>query len=78
MNRPTYTITHYIHDQAAIEVVATAPDGHVVFQTFTSTLSAGWDAAEYAIDLHSAAQRRQTADALGLDVDATLAAEVTM
>ena len=77
MKQP-YTIQHFIHDHEAIEVVATDPTGHVVFQTFTSTLSAGWDAAEYAIDLHIAAQRRQTAEALGLDVEATLAAEVTM
>ena len=77
MEQP-YTIQHFIHDHEAIEVMATDPTGHVVFQTFTSTLSAGWDAAEYAIDLHIAAQRRQTAEALGLDVDATVAAEVTM
>ena len=63
MGEPRYTIRHYIHARTAIECVTTAPDGHTLFQTFTGTLSAGYDAAEDAIALHK--RNIGTAEALG-------------
>ena len=56
MDKSGCAISHKLHENTAFEVVATAPDGHVIFRTFSSTLSAGYDAAETAIALHVATQ----------------------